>query len=226
MLDDGLTGTERSGNRGNTALGDGEEAVDDTLTGDQRGVGSELGLVGTALTDRPLLGHGDIHIALFGLNDRYGLADIEGAGLDRLDLSGNPVGDHYLLCNNGCLLDSSDDVTGFNLVADSRCSHEVPLLLLIEGGNFDTAGQPVRAGHLHDDVQGPLDTIVDGTNEAGSEVNRKGNLHGLDGLAGSETGRLFVYLYGSLVTVHLDDLADQSFLADTDDIVHIGIAHS
>ena len=54
MLYDRLARTERAGDRRNTAFGDGEQGVDDPLTGDQRFIRGELLLVGPPDADRPL----------------------------------------------------------------------------------------------------------------------------------------------------------------------------
>ena len=111
-------------------------------------------------------------------------------------------------------------------IADLSCSHKVPLFASVQGVDFDTAGKVVRSRLLHDCIQRSLNTVVDGSDEARAELNGKGNVHRFYRLTGAESGGLLVDLYGCLVTVHFNNLADKALLADSDDVEHVRVAHA
>ena len=112
------------------------------------------------------------------------------------------------------------------MVTDLGGCHELPDLVAVEGGNLHTAGEEVAAGLFDDLVQRTLDTVVDRADQSGSEFDGKRYLHGFNGLAGAEALRFLIDLNGSFVSVHFDDLADQTLLADTDNVKHVGVAHA
>ena len=60
----------------------------------------------------------------------------------------------------------------------------------------------------------------------GPSSTLSGSAGGLYGLAGSQTGGLFVDLYRGLIAVNLDDLANQTLVADAAYVKHIGVTHS
>ena len=226
VLNDRFTGPEGAGNSSNTAFGNGEEGIDNTLTGDQRHIGSQLLLIGAALADGPALHKGQIFFAVFG---RYGsdrLVDGKTSGRDRGKSTFDPVGDHDLLGDQGRFFDGSDDVAGNYLVADLGGSFKVPFLFAVQRRYLDTAGQQIGTGDFHDLVQGTLDTIVDRSDQTGAQFDGKRHICGFYRFAGAQAAGFLVYLDGGLVTVHFDDLADQSFFGYADNVIHVGVAHT
>ena len=130
MLHHGLTGTEGAGNRRNAALGDGEQCVDDALSGYQRHIRGQLGLVGTPAAHRPLLHEADgmLLAPVVGHHRNRGGHRVL-AGADIGDGACNAHGDHDLLLHHVGLLDRTDDVAAGHLVADLGGGHKLPLLV-------------------------------------------------------------------------------------------------
>ena len=226
MLHDGLAGAEGAGDGGGAALGHGEEGVHDALTGEQGGLGGILVLVGPAHTDGPLLHHGEVMLLPLVVHQHgHGVQHREGAGLDGLDGAAHSGGDHDLVEDGGGLLDGADDVAAHHLVALLGGGHEVPLLLPVQGGDLDAAGDG-GAGDLHDALQGALDAVVDVFDEAGTQLHGQGGAGGLHRRAGTQAGGLLVDLDGGGVAVHGEDLTDEALLAHADHVGHVGVRKS
>ena len=226
MLHHGFTAAERTRHRRHTAFGDGEQCVDDPLAGDQRMVGRQLFFVWTPHTHRPFLHHGQRMLAaLVVAYDRHRFGNGELAVLDRGDLSAHPGGNHNALLHNGGFLHGTDDVAGHHRVARFHRGDKVPLGFTVQRGYFHTALQIV-AHRLHDRFQRALNTVENAADQTGSQFHAQRRVGGFHRFAGSQPGGFFIYLNGRAVTVHFDDLADQTMLADAHNIKHIGVAHS
>ena len=175
MLHNCLTGTERTGNSGHTALGDGEHRIDNTLTGDQRRIRNQLLLVGTAHTNRPLLHQCQwMFCTIIIHNHANGLFYRVGTTLNGLDRTLNPVRNHNLLLYHAGLLNGANDIAGNHLITDLGSRNELPLFLSVQSGNRDTSGN-IRTGHLYHAFQWTLDTIIHRLDQAGTQFHRKGS---------------------------------------------------
>ena len=227
MLGNSLTGTEGAGDGCDTALGDREHRVDDALTGDQGHVGVDLVLVGTAYTDRPLLHETNVLFgAIGGGQDCDDLFDRVVAFRDGLDGAALEVrGYHDLVVDNVRFLNGTDDVTGHDGVACSDAGDEVPFLFTVQGRDFDTSLEVVP-DHRADVLQRSLDTVVNCSNEAGPELYAQRSTGRHDFRAGAKSRSLFVDLDGRTVFVHFDNLTNQSLLANTNNVVHVGVPHA
>ena len=225
MLDHGLTRAEGTGHAGGTALGDGEQGVDGTLTRNHGLGGGELLLVGTGHADRPLLGEHDVldgAVLQLELTDAVGNAEVTGIQLHDLalltgrahDLMGDDLGLLHRTVHVAC----GDGVT----VAQSRL--EVPELVAVQGGLVD-ALDDVGAILLPHGLQGTLDTVVNGGQETGTQLHRQGGARRHHLIAAAQAGGLLVDLDGGAVAVHLDDLADQAGLTHAHYVEHIGVPH-
>ena len=160
-------------------------------------------------------------VAVLELGDD--LVDRVRAGLDVLDLGRRRVRvDHDLLDDGLRLLDGADDDAAVDGVADLERGLEVPLLGVVEAGREDTAEDEV-AHLVLEDLQGALDAVVDGGEEAGAELDGEGGAGLDDGLAGLDARGLFVDLDDGLVARDLDDLAHELLVAHEDDVVHAGL---
>ena len=73
---------------------------------------------------------------------------------------------------------------------------------------------------------GTLDSVENAADQAGAQFHAQRSAGGLYGLARAQAGGLLVDLDGSLIAVNLDDLANQTLLADAHHVEHIGVAHS
>lgn len=73
--------------------------------------------------------------------------------------------------DKGVLVDGAPDVAAGDVVADLHGWGEVPLLLAVEGGGDDAAGDVDALGHVGDLLEGPLDAVVDVVQEAGAELD-------------------------------------------------------
>ena len=225
VLYHGLTRAEGAGNAGGTALGDGEQSVDGTLTRDHRLGGGELLLVGAGHTDGPLLGEHDVldsAVLQLELTDTVGNAEITGIQLhDGALLTGRA---HDLVGDDLGLLHRAVDVARGNGVAVAEGGLEVPELIPIQSGLVNTLDD-VGAILLPHGLQGALDTVVNGGDEAGAQLHRQRRARRHHLVAAAQSRGLLVDLDGGAVAVHLDDLTDQTSLTDTHHVEHIGIPH-
>ena len=161
MLDNGLAAAERTGYGCYTALGDGEQRVDDTLAGNHGLRGRQFLFIGTAAAHRPGLEHRVLrHVSVFILDlvnrIQYGrfaaVHPFHGAFL--------PGRQHDLVQYGRGLLDHADDVAAHYMVADAHLGFKLPFLLAVQLGNLYAAGDTV-ARLLVQYVQGTLDAVED-----------------------------------------------------------------
>lgn len=96
-----------------------------------------------------------------------------------------------MLAEQTVLEDGTEDVAAGDVVADLELAGcEVPLLLAVEGGQIDAAGDVDALGVVGDALEWALDAVVDGLHEAGAELDRQGLAGPEDGVAHSHTGCL------------------------------------
>ena len=139
MLDNRLAASEGSRYGCHTAFCDGEEHVNDTLSGDQRHAGRKFLLVGTAFTHRPFLHQGHILVAVRRRNHCNHIFYRKFSRFDLLDGTLDTVGDHDPLLHYCSLLYSTDDISGFHRIAYDGRRDEVPFQITLQGGNLHTA---------------------------------------------------------------------------------------
>ena len=228
MLDDGLSGAEGAGHGGGTALGDGEQGVDDPLTGLEGGDGVVFALIGAAHADGPFLDHGEFFdLALIGLNFCDDLVHNVVAGFDGpLHGAGDAVGDHDFVEDDFSFGHSAQHVAAGNLVAFLGDRGVGPFFLTGEGGDFDAAGQVVGVGLLNDFLQRALDAVVNIFDDAGAELDAQRRAGSFHLSAGAQAGGLLIDLNGGPVAGHRKDFTDQPLIAHADGVLHIRIAHA
>ena len=100
--------------------------------------------------------------------------------------------------------------------------NEVPLLLVVNGGDLNAAGDGVAAA-LHDFFQGALNAVINIFNHAGSQLDAQGEAGGFHRNAGAKAGGFLVDLNGGCIAAHLDDLTDQTLRTYADYVIHIGV---
>ena len=123
------------------------------------------------------------------------------------------------------LLNDTNRIALDNCIACLLRGFKLPDCVTGEGRNLDTARQ-VIADLLHDGFQRSLDTVEDTADQTGPEFYGERSTGGLDRLAGLQSRCFLVYLDGSTVTMHLDDLADQTLVTDTYNVKKVRITHS
>ena len=69
--------------------------------------------------------------------------------------------------------------------------------------------------------QGPLDSVVNGSQKSGTELNGKRPTGVGNRLSGFDTGCILVNLDDGVVADDLDDLSHQLLIPDVNDIVHL-----
>jgi hypothetical protein len=68
--------------------------------------------------------------------------------------------------------DGAEDIAAGDVVSDLVVAGgKVPLLLAVEGGDVDTAGNVDAVGGLGDALERALDTVVDGLEQTGAELD-------------------------------------------------------
>ena len=226
MLGDGLAAAERAGNRRNAALGYREECVDNSLTRYKGHVGRELLCIGSALSDRPLLHEGECVIFTVILGDNaYRVGDGEIPLAYALDRAGDGRGNHYFVVDYIGLLDCAEHVAALDPVARLDGGNKVPAGVSAQGGDLYTPRQAV-AHEVAYDVQRALDTVEYALDEAGAELNAQRLVSGFDGLARAYARGLLIDLDRGSVAVHFYYFTDQTAVADTHDVKHIGVSHA
>ena len=227
MLHHRLAGAEGAGHGGGTALGDGEHGVDDTLAGLQGSLRRELLLIGAAYADRPFLHHGQLpYLAVCGADTGDGLGNVVLPGLCQpFHRTGQAVGNHDLVQHDLRLGNGAQYVTGRHTVADPGHGSELPQLLPVQRRHLDAAGD-VGAHTAHDLLQRTLDAVINILDQAGTQLHAQRRAGGDHIRAGAEARGLLVYLNGSPVTGHIQDLSDQLLLAYAHHVRHAGVRHA
>ena len=225
MLDDCLTASERSRYRSHTALCDGEEGIYNTLSCYQRHLRRKLFLVRSSAANRPLLHHGQFFVALCSLYNRYHVFYRKFSCFDLFDLSGSSNRNHDLLLYNDGLLYGTDHIARLHFIPNLYGRNKVPFQVTLQGGHFHTTLQIVPR-NFHNIIQRPLDSVINAGDQARPQFYGHRNFHRLYRLSRSQSGRLLIYLNGSLISMHFNDFANQSLVADTNHVKHIRVAHT
>ena len=225
MLHDGFTRAERTRHRRHTALGDGEQRVDDALTRHERDIRRQLAAIGTPDTHRPRLHQRQRYIAVIGGDRvhrvRHRVVALGNGG----DSAAHVVRQHNLVGHHGGFLYHTDRVAADHAVADRDGRSEVPVLVARQRRHLHAALQ-IGAAHLHDLRQRALDAVEDRADQTRSELHTQRFARGHHFLARSQSGCLLIHLNRRLVTVHFDDLTDQPFLADAYHVEHVRVPHA
>lgn len=158
----GLTASEGSGNSASTTLNSREEGIEHTLSSEERVVTGELFSNRSGVTDRPEVRHVNFDLALVGVEDSNGLADVvHTCRHDFDDATSNFGGDHdTVLVEQIVLEDSTKDITTNDELTNLEVlGSEFPQLVLVEGGNIDTTGNENGFRKGGDSLEGSLDTV-------------------------------------------------------------------
>ena len=124
--------------------------------------------------------------------------------------------------DRGSLGHSAKNVAAHQTVAHLRCGSKLPLLLMVYCGNFHTTSNGCT--HFFNDLlQRSLDTIVNTFDHTRTKFYTHRGAGGNHFCAGSQAGGFLIDLNGRGVTLHGQDLTDQSLGAYTDHVGHIGI---
>ena len=228
VLDHGLPRSESSGDGHGAPPGHGKQGIDDPLPRDQGPAsGRQAFGHGPGSADRPALHHGDPPLSAFGLHqsDRllHGVLPFHGQGFQcALHIGGQQ--------------DALLHPLGFLDRADHRpsadfCSHgklrrtEQPLLLPVQRGRADAPLDEVPR-QLKDPLQRALDTVVDRSDQSGSELDEQGAAGTEDVVSWSDAGGILVDLDDRPIPGQLDDLPDQAHLPHPHQLQHHGVADS
>ena len=194
MLRDRLSGSERSGNRGNSALGNREESINNPLPGDQRHIRRKLFRIGSAPAHRPLLHQCQRLLSLLCLHNGNGFLYRVGTGLYALQPALHAVRNHNFLFHHGGLLNGSQNVPCLYFFSRLCRCVKFPFFIPVQSGYFHASGQQVALGFFHDFIQGSLNTVIDRSHQSGSQLYRKRTVRGFHGLARSQAAGLLIYL--------------------------------
>ena len=226
MLNYCFAGAERTRNCSDSALRDWKESIDDALTRNQRHLRRQFPGIGAFSSHRPFLHQCEVYIAGDCLYCGDRVVDTEGSGPDIPYSAADSIGNHDPVRDDRGFLNGADDVACGNLVPRPDGCGKFPCPFMIERGDFYSSGKQIAPGDLHDLVQGALNSVVDGTDQSGTQFHRQRLSGRFHRFARTKALCLLINLYGSPVTVHLDNFTDQSFSAYTHDIIHIRITHA
>jgi len=130
LLHNSLSSAKTAGNGCRSALGQGEESVNDPLPSAEGNGGCQLFGHGPGLSHRPLMHHGDLGSIV---QDCHGLLDGEVSAVDLLDGSTLEVGwDHDLMLDEKLLLNPAYGLARFDNIALLHLGIELPLLLVVD----------------------------------------------------------------------------------------------
>ena len=227
MLNDGFAASERSRNAGGTALGDREHTVNRTASGYHGFVTRQLFDIGTRFSYGPLLHERQDNFALFAVCLKHGVGDLiltalyGSDGIFSLIHGRDGKAQLYYLG----FLYITENVASGNFIADLDGRFERPLLFMVKPGHINASGN-IRSGHLTDNIQRALDTVIDVGNKTRSELAGQRLAGGVDLVARTDAGGLFIYLNGGVVASYFNDFADQLILADADDVGNVRFSHT
>ena len=226
MLYHGFAAAEGAGHCRHASLGNGEQGINDPLSGNQGTVGRKFFLIGTATAHRPFLHQSDGNFrAVFVLYNCHGVGNVIVAIGDGLHLTHDSGGHHdfveyYFRFLHGTQhIAAGDGITGF-------CGgNKVPQNIPLQRGHFHASLEAV-AGNGHNGIQRTLDTVIDTADQTGAKLHAQRFAGRLHRFAGAKAGGFLIYLNGGVAPVNLDDFADEPLLADAHHVEHVGVAHS
>ncbi len=150
MLYHGLAASEGSGNSGYTTQRNGEQGINDSLACYQGRCGCQLLLIGSLLTDRPFLHHGQWHTLTIGRLDLgHRIHHGKVTGLYALNNTVNSIGHHDTVLENLIFLDGTDNVSGRHRIPHLYNGRKGPFLFPVQRGNLYSAGDIVPRGRPH-----------------------------------------------------------------------------
>ena len=247
LRNDSLSATESTWDTDSTTLDGGEEGVQDTLTDNEGLVRRQLLVRGTGHSHRPAVHHAVLSLCAVELNLQDLLVNSVAALLGDAGDGSARTGweEDLVLAEQRVLEDGTEDITTSDVVANLQVAGcEVPLLLAVEGGQIDTAGDVDRVRGVGDTLEGTLNTIVDGLHKTRTQLNGQRLAGSLDRVSNSDTScstsvyvcrnycawrtSLLVDLNGGLVVLDTNDLSYEAVVADTDlnMLVHAFWKHS
>jgi hypothetical protein len=235
LRNNSLSASESTGNAHGTTLNTREQRIEDTLSDNQRAIGRELLSRRTGHPHRPSVHHavlslGTVEVKLQDLLINSVASFVGDAGNGTL---GAGWEQDLVLAEKTVLENGTEDVAAGDVVADLELAGcEVPLLLTVERGQVDTAGNVNAVGVVGDTLERALDTVVNGLHQTGAELDGQGLSRADDRITDSDTGwdtsvyrrritrdwrtSLLVDLNGGLVGVDSNDLSYQALVAYTD----------
>ncbi len=137
----------------------------------------------------------------------------------------NSVGNHNFMYYRRGFINCAENVAALNLIACAGSCLKVPELFAAERRNINTSLK-VGSAEPHNLLKRSLNTVVNRTYKAGAQLYRKRHSRCCYALAGAEACGFLIYLNGSPVLVHFNNLADKVFIADAYNVVHISVAHT
>ena len=123
--------------------------------------------------------------------------------------------------DHGALLDGTEDLSCGDSVPHFDYGGEIPFLRVIQSRRGDSAVDEV-SHLLPEDGKGPLDSVVNGGEETGSELNGERLTGVCDRLPGFDSRGVLVNLDDGIVADDLDDLSHQLLVSNMHDVVHFG----
>ena len=124
--------------------------------------------------------------------------------------------------HHGSLLHRAQHIAADHLIAHLGNRFELPLLLVIHGGNLHAAGD--AGAHLfHDLLQRALDAVVNALDHAGAKLHAHGCAGGFHLSAGAKAGGLLIDLNVGGVPFMVRISPIRRWGADTDHVGHIGV---
>jgi len=166
-----FTASERSGNSGNTALCNGEECINYTLSCYKKCIGCFLFFIRSFTTYRPSLHHRHLKIVtLIVCNNRNGFFDSKFAFFNFFYSSAMLIRNHDTAFNNGCFLNNTDYVTGLYLIADSTLWNKFPFLFSVKRRYFNTSSDVITAYSVKA-FKRSLNTVIYCRNKSRSKLN-------------------------------------------------------
>ncbi len=226
LLGDGFSGTERSGNRAGTAFRDREERIQNAGTRCERFTWDDLAVHRTRDADRPALQHLHVRISLLRCDGSNRFGDRHRTRADVLERAMNSWRHHHLVFDERRFLHRSQNISALYRVTGLRCRLEVPLLRAVERVHRDAAGDVRAFGLLLDELERPLDAVVNRSQQSGCKVHRERHAGSLHDFPRADAARLFVDLDRRRVAMKLDDFTDELLRGDADYFVHACLGHS
>ncbi len=225
LLDHGLSGTEGSRNTRGSPLRHRKEGVDDALTGDERDVRGELLGNRARHSYHPLVSQCERDRTRTGRERTDAVANRVFSALQVGESSTESGRNQDLVEDELSFLDRAEDGSGGHLTADLCRGSELPDRFLVERWGKRSAGDEVPDGLL-DDVERPLNSVVDGFQEPGTELHAERLSGGLDRVSGTDPGGVLVDLDRRGPAHQSNDLSDEAEAADTNDVVHLRVHES
>ena len=225
MLHDGFAASERTGDCRNAALCNREKRVDDSLSRDERSFRRKFFTVRSALSDGPLLKHGDVDVALFRFDDANCFVNGKVALLDFLDDAFYAVRSHDFVQNKDVFLHDAEHAAALDAVAHGNFRLKSPLLFMVYCGKIHASFDTI-ARHFFEFCKRSLNTVVYALDKTGGKLDGKGRARRIYVFAGAESARFFINLYGRAVAAKFYNFTDEFLFAYVNHVVHFALGHA